>query len=113
MSVCRPQRSFHRDSQLRLNVSLRSSRSPFLDYLNVTAQSCEDSFLRISNLAQGMAKDLRKVMDSELKRLEQFESELSPEGLKTVGGVVCGAHYLQMSLEECDGPLMAFEAGKF
>ena len=65
-----------------------------------------------ANVLQPMLRSVGKTMASELRRLNEFGSELTPAGLSIMGGILCGAHYLESSLQEPDSNLMVFEAGR-
>ena len=56
-----------------------------------------------------MLKDLQAQMDAELRRLGEFQLEMTSEGLRILGGVLCGAHYLEHNLRETDSPTAAFD----
>lgn len=51
-------------------------------------------------------------MDAELRHLEEFDNELSSEGLKIMGGILCGAHYLESNLQDANSPLIVFDGSK-
>lgn len=51
-------------------------------------------------------------MEFELRRLEEFREELKDSGAPLIGALLCGAHFLEHSLGEANGPLLLLE-GKF
>ena len=63
----------------------------------------------LARFSQEVLRRLRKHMNSELKRLEDFRAELSVEGAPKMGALLCGAHHLEHSLREVSGPLLLLE----
>lgn len=56
-------------------------------------------------MLQVILKEVRRNMNIELKRLEEFREELSPDGMEKAGAVLCGAHHLEHALTDPEGPL--------
>lgn len=54
-------------------------------------------------------RQLRRHMDSECRRLEEFREEVSETGAAKLGAMLCAAHHLEHSLNEAGGPLLLLE----
>ena len=61
---------------------------------------------------QKLMRDARRLMTNELRRLKEFGTELTQEGLAIIGGILCSAHYLETSIQDPDSKLIAFDGGK-